>query len=111
MIHARLFKETPKFRDSYFQPIKSSLVSAEKSAAPSFLDGNPTVDRLLIVQICANQANDLFEAARYVAPNCNAVDLNLGCPQAITKSRNSGAFPQEDWDTIHKLINKVHCAL
>jgi tRNA-dihydrouridine synthase 1 len=108
MIHARLFKENPKFRDSYFQPTKSSLVSTEKSAAPSFLDGNPAIDRPLIVQFCANQPDDLLEAARYVAPFCDAVDLNLGCPQGIARSGNYGAFLQEDWDTIHKLINKLH---
>jgi tRNA-dihydrouridine synthase 1 len=108
MLHARLFKETPKFRDSYFQPTKLSLVSTEKSSASSFLDGNPVVDRPLIVQFCANQPDDLLEAARYVAPYCDAVDLNLGCPQGIARSGNYGAFLQEDWDTIHKLINRLH---
>jgi tRNA-dihydrouridine synthase 1 len=111
MIHARLFKETPKFRDSYFQPTKSSLTSTEKSSSPPFLDGNPKIDRPLIVQFCANQPADLLEAARYVAPYCDAVDLNLGCPQGIARSGNYGAFLQEDWDTIHKLINKLHLEL
>lgn len=108
MLHARLFKETAKFRDSYFQPTKSSLVSTEKSSSPPFLDGNPAIDRPLIVQFCANQPGDLLEAARYVAPYCDAVDLNLGCPQGIARSGNYGAFLQEDWDTIHNLINKLH---
>jgi tRNA-dihydrouridine synthase 1 len=111
MIHARLFKETPKFRDSYFQPTKSSLTSTEKASSLPFLDGNPKIDRPLIVQFCANQPDDLLEAARYVAPYCDAVDLNLGCPQGIARSGNYGAFLQEDWDTIHKLINKLHLEL
>ena len=108
MLHARLFKGTAKFRDSYFQPTKSSLTSTEKSSSPPFLDGNPTIDRPLIVQFCANQPDDLLEAARYVVPYCDAVDLNLGCPQGIARSGQYGAFLQEDWDTIHKLINKLH---
>ena len=108
MLHARLFRETPKFRDAHFQPTKSSLSSTEKSSAATFLDGNPTIDRPLIVQFCANQPDDLLEAARYVAPYCDAVDLNLGCPQGIARSGNYGAFLQEDWPTIHKLINKLH---
>lgn len=111
MIHARLFKETPKFRDSYFQPTKSSLTSTEKSSSPPFLDGNPEIDRPLIVQFCANQPEDLLEAARYVAPYCDAVDLNLGCPQGIARSGHYGAFLQEDWETVHKLINKLHLEL
>jgi tRNA-dihydrouridine synthase 1 len=108
MLHARLFRETPKFRDAHFQPTKSSLTSTEKSSAAAFLDGNPTIDRPLIVQFCANQPDDLLEAARFVAPYCDAVDLNLGCPQGIARSGNYGAFLQEDWPTIHKLINKLH---
>ena len=111
MLHARLFSETPKFRDAHFQPTKSSLTSTEKSSAAAFLDGNPTIDRPLIVQFCANQPDDLLEAARYVAPYCDAVDLNLGCPQGIARSGSYGAFLQEDWPTIHKLINKLHCEL
>lgn len=107
MLHARLFKEQAKFRDAHFQPTKGSLLSQEKSAAALWLDGNPTVDRPLFVQFCANKPEDLLEAAQYVAPYCDAVDLNLGCPQGIAKSGHYGAFLQEDWDTIHNMIRKL----
>lgn len=107
MLHARLFKEQAKFRDAHFQPTKESLVSKEKSAAAPWLDGNPTIDRPLFVQFCANKPDDLLEAAQYVAPYCDAVDLNLGCPQGIAKSGHYGAFLQEDWDTIHNLIRRL----
>lgn len=108
MLHARLFKETPRFRDEHFQPTRDSLVSKEKSLSPPWLDGNPEIDRPLFVQFCANKSDDLLEAARYVAPYCDAVDLNLGCPQGIARSGHYGAFLQEDWDTIYEMINKLH---
>lgn len=108
MLHARLFKEAAKFRDEHFQPIKGSLTSKEPSDQPRWLDGNPEIDRPLFVQFCANKPEEFFEAAEYVAPYCDAVDLNLGCPQGIARSGGYGAFLQEDWDKIHNLINKLH---
>ncbi|KAI1619626.1 tRNA-dihydrouridine synthase 1 [Exophiala viscosa] len=108
MFHARLFGGNPKCRDDYFRPTRESLKSKQKSTAPLWLDGNPKLDRPLFVQFCANKPEDLLEAAEYAAPYCDAVDLNLGCPQGIAKSGHYGAFLQEDWDSIYKMINKLH---
>ncbi|OQV09840.1 hypothetical protein CLAIMM_13922 [Cladophialophora immunda] len=108
MLHARLFGETARFRDEHFQPTRDSLVSKEKSLSSPWLDGNPNLDRPLFVQFCANKPEDLLEAAQYVAPYCDAVDLNLGCPQGIARNGHYGAFLQEDWDTIYNMINKLH---
>lgn len=101
MFHARLFKESPKYRHQHFQPTKPG------SDAP-FLDGNPAIDRPFFVQFCANDPQALLEAAREVAPYCDAVDLNLGCPQGIAKKGYYGSFLQEDQDLIHRLIKTLH---
>ena len=108
MLHARLFKETGKYRDEHFQPKRSSLTSKELSDEPAWLDGNKAMDRPLFVQFCANKPEELLDAAEYVAPYCDAVDLNLGCPQGIARSGHYGAFLQQDWVTIHKLIRRLH---
>lgn len=118
MFHAKLFAESHRYRTQHFEPLKPAHgllpqtpqqppfggVEAEKA----YLDGHPEIDRPLFVQFCANDPDHYLAAAKHVQPYCEAVDLNLGCPQGIAKRGNYGAFLQEDWDTIYKLINKLH---
>lgn len=116
MLHSRMFTETVKFRDNHFQPTKSGLASIPAADVANenldvYLDGNPAIDRPLFVQFCANSPDELLEAAKYVEPFCDAVDLNLGCPQGIARKGRYGAFLQEDWQLIYKLINTLHTSL
>ncbi|KAJ9638397.1 tRNA dihydrouridine synthase [Coniosporium tulheliwenetii] len=118
MFHSRMFTDTPKYRESHFQPLKTTLPSppdayhaAQYNNADMYLDGNPAIDRPLFVQFCSNSPEDLLQAAHHVAPFCDAVDLNLGCPQGIARRGHYGAFLQEDWDLVYKLINRLHTEL
>ena len=115
MFHGRLFTETAKFRNHHFQPTRAGLDSVPSLGSIAsenlHLDGNPAIDRPLFVQFCANSPDNLLQAAKYVQPFCDAVDLNLGCPQGIARKGHYGAFLQEDWDLIYKLINKLHLHL
>jgi tRNA-dihydrouridine synthase 1 len=114
MLHARLFNETPKFRHNHFQPLREPLSSAPDfhsfSPPPEglYLDGNPKFDRPLFAQFCANDPDEFLSAAKHVAPFCDAVDLNLGCPQGIARKGKYGAFLQEDQELIFNLISKLH---
>ncbi|KAH0388912.1 FMN-linked oxidoreductase, partial [Aureobasidium melanogenum] len=118
MFHARLFHENAKYRETHFQPLKASMPESPLPFDQSHfdqsdlhLDGNHQTDRPLFVQFCANDPDDLLAAARHVQPFCDAVDLNLGCPQGIARKGHYGSFLQEDWDLIYKLINKLHLNL
>lgn len=97
MFHSRLFATTPTYRAQSFQP--------------PHLDGNPTHDRPTFVQFCSNDPADLLAAARHVAPHCDAIDLNLGCPQGIARKGHYGAFLQEEWALIHNLIRTLRDGL
>lgn len=108
MFHARLYKETEGYRTQCLQAVRRN---DQTDTDVPYLDGNPAIDRPLFVQFCANDPNDFLEAALLAAPYCDAVDLNLGCPQGIARKGQYGAFLQEDWDLIYKLINKLHTEL
>jgi tRNA-dihydrouridine synthase 1 len=116
-----LFSEKAAYRSEHFKPLKNPVVlptpddkeqqKALAETAEPHLDGNPQIDRPLFVQFCANDPDALLAAAKIVQPYCDAVDLNLGCPQGIAKRGNYGAFLQEDWDLIYRLIHKLHLNL
>src|ERR1700722_7996915 len=70
-------------------------------------EGGPE-DRPLIVQFWPNNPDQLLAAAQIVQPYCDAIDVNLGCPQDIARKGYYGAFLQEDWDLIEKLSGSIH---
>ena len=90
---------TPMFHSGIF--LKDKVYRAKVfTTAPN--------DRPLIAQFCANNPQTLLEAARIVEDKCDAIDINLGCPQTIAKRGNYGAFLQENWELIGQLVSILH---
>ena len=87
MLHARLFSESAKYRRGKF------------STAPE--------DRPLIVQFCGNDPEIVLAAAQHVEGQCEAVDLNLGCPQNIAKRGRYGSFLLEHADLICSIVSHL----
>lgn len=73
--------------------------------------GMNDTDEPVIVQFCGNDPELLLQSAKIVEPYCQAVDLNLGCPQHIAKRGHYGSFLQSDWQLIFRLINTLHINL
>ncbi|KAI9202566.1 uncharacterized protein BJ171DRAFT_426333 [Polychytrium aggregatum] len=65
-------------------------------------------DRPLVAQFCANDPQHLLAAAKLIEHECDAVDINLGCPQHIAKRGHYGSFLMEEWDLIAEMVRTLH---
>lgn len=87
MFHSRSFMESATYRKEQF------------STCPE--------DRPLFVQFCGHEADTVLAAAKFVEEDCDAVDLNLGCPQGIARRGFYGSFLMEHWDIVHTIIHTL----
>ena len=62
-------------------------------------------DRPLIVQFGGHDPQTLLKAAKYVEHQCDAIDINLGCPQAIAKRGRYGAYLMEELDLLIEIVS------
>ena len=59
------------------------------------------------MQFCANSPATLLEAAKLVQDRCDAVDINLGCPQRIARKGRYGAFLMDDLPLVEALVSSL----
>ena len=91
MFYADRFVESAEYRNEVF----FSQLSPE--------------DRPLAVQFAANDAATLVAAAQLVAPYCDMVDLNLGCPQKRAQEGSYGSYllDRADWPLVFGMVRAL----
>ena len=86
MLHSRIFASTPAYRTLEYQ--------THPDDAP------------LIAQLCGAEPHDLVNAAAHLH-HCDIIDINLGCPQAIAKRGNYGAYLLSDVSKMQTLVSAL----
>ncbi|EJD53298.1 FMN-linked oxidoreductase [Auricularia subglabra TFB-10046 SS5] len=70
--------------------------------------------RPVVVQLGGNDPETMCAAARIVEPYCDAVDVNLGCPQQHACDGHYGGYliqARRDWPTVEAIVAQLHSAL
>jgi len=65
-------------------------------------------DRPLIAQFCGNDPSVLLRAAKQIEDYCDAVDINLGCPQRIARRGYYGSFLMDNLPLVYELVRTLH---
>ncbi|XP_063378164.1 tRNA-dihydrouridine(16/17) synthase [NAD(P)(+)]-like [Cydia fagiglandana] len=91
MFHSNIFTKDPKYR-------RDSLQTCNE-------------DRPLIVQFCGNNPETMAVAAKLAENYCDAIDINLGCPQAIAKRGRYGSFLQDEWELLKNIVQAMSKAV
>ena len=98
MFHSRLMTEDVKYRQKVMYDLRCS-------------DTTTSIDRPLLVQFCGNNPDTVLSAAKHVENHCDAVDLNLGCPQGIARKGNYGSFLMPETDLLVRIVQNLHSNL
>ncbi|EPY19971.1 dihydrouridine synthase (Dus) [Strigomonas culicis] len=133
MLHAALFARDEHYRQQFLQQTPLALVRQRLAAAAATTqvadEKAAVIDRPVIVQFCANSPETLLAAARLAVHgeavphptaagaddgggeryyHCDAVDLNLGCPQGIARRGRYGSFLMDvSWDLLHTMVHTL----
>eukprot|EP01083_Nonionella_stella_P029052 80064_1 len=67
------------------------------------------LDRPLIVQLCGNDPKQVAKAGQIIESLniCDAIDINLGCPQRCAQVEHFGAFLLDSPDIVRSMIREL----
>jgi tRNA-dihydrouridine synthase 1 len=92
MIHADRFLQGKRFVLEVPRFVLMSLRHVDPSCRDYYFqttNDDSQADRPLVAQFCGSDAQTILAAAKIVQHDCDAIDLNLGCPQVAIPSRVS----------------------
>ena len=93
MMNSELFAVDPAYRQQEFQCT--------------------TEDRPLVAHFSGNNPQTLLAAARHIEEHCDAIDLNLGCPQRVAYAGHFGSYllGEEDRGTVLSIVRALSANL
>ena len=87
----------------------TEMIDTTGANTPQLPPASSAADRPLVVQFAANNSDRLLTAALAVQSMCDAVCLNLGCPQRVARRAMYGAYLLDDVDDgRRRLLAIVH---
>jgi len=87
--------------------LHSTLFATSEHYRLDNFDASPQ-DRPLIAQFCGDDPATLLAAASLAQHGeCDAIDLNCGCPQAIARRGHYGAFLLDEPDLIVRIVEAL----
>ncbi|KAG5497014.1 hypothetical protein GH5_01536 [Leishmania sp. Ghana 2012 LV757] len=88
-------------------------VLGEQAAAgkPAGADCGASAAPTYPVRVRVKESSSSEEESEHLLYQCDAVDLNLGCPQGIARRGHYGSFLMEDWELIHTIVHTLHVEL
>lgn len=87
-----------------FTPMLHSMLFASSEAYRLDNFDACSQERPLVTQFCGDDPATLLAAASLAQGECDAIDLNCGCPQAIARRGHYGAFLLEEPDLIVRIV-------
>lgn len=93
---------------AYTPMINSDRFVADEAYRKQEFQTTPA-DRPLVAHFSANHPKTFLKAAKLVEGHCDAIDLNLGCPQRVAFVGHFGSFllAEEDRALLLKIVRKV----
>ena len=102
MMSAHSFAYDAAYRHAAFFPTTTTTTPPAAAAA--------AVDRPLVCHFAANNVTDFCAAAVAAEPYCDAIDLNLGCPQRTAYVGHFGSYLLSNNNDRQLICHMVHAA-
>ncbi|KAH7886896.1 FMN-linked oxidoreductase [Phlebopus sp. FC_14] len=69
--------------------------------------------RPVVVQLCGNDPDVVVKAAKKLQAHCDAIDLNLGCPQDRARDGHFGGYllGKKDWPLVESIVSAMSNSL
>jgi tRNA-dihydrouridine synthase 1 len=93
---------------AYTPMINSELFATDAAYREQEFQTTPE-DRPLVAHFSGNNPSALVAAARYIENKCDAIDLNLGCPQRVAYAGHFGSFllDEQDRDLVLSIVRAL----